>query len=218
MVETYRGLVRVDAEIGQAIANQDLIALNLLNSQLAEISGLNSVGLSAAVCLAGTNPDSPVDICAPSEPLPGGEYGAQLNVMIRRFQALFQAYTSSAIGPVLPDDLISIAAVQQPKAISLFQETLDEVKRLSPPADLLADHAILTRYFEEQQATALRVGSAVEAGDSTMLQEERFRFIQRLCETKQRFSPAFIPLVRAHFEGPPEMCGGPESPPPPPPG
>ena len=219
MVETYRELVRVDAEIGQAIANHDLIAFNLLNSQLGEISGLNAVGLSTAVCHATTDPDSPGNVCAPSEPLPGGEYGAQFNVTIRRFQALFQAYTSSTVGPVLPDDLLAIASVQQPKVSGLLQETLDGVKRLSPPADFLADHAVLTQYFEEQLAATPRMRSAVEAGDSTMLQEGRFRFMQRLCETGQRFSPAFKPLARAHFEGPPEMCGGPpsgESPPPPP--
>ena len=221
MVETYRELVRVDAEIGQSIANQDLIAFNLLNSQLGEISGLNAVGLSTAVCHATTDRDSPLDVCAPSEPLPGGEYGAQLNVTVRRFQVLFQAYNSATVGPVLPDDLLAIASVQQPKAISLLQETLDEVKRLSPPADLLADHAVLIQYFEESLAGTLNMSSGVETGDSTMLQEEIFTSGQRLCETGQRFSPAFKPLVSAHFEGSPEICDGPPSggnPPPPPPG
>ena len=221
MVETYRELVRVDAEIGLAVANQDLIELNLLNSQLGEISGLNAVGLSAAVCDAVTDPDSPVNVCAPSEPLPGGEYGAQLNVTVRRFQALFLAYTSSAVGPVLPEDLLSIASVQQPKVIGLFQEILDGVKRLSPPADLVADHAVLTQYFEDSLAATLKMSSAVETGDSTMLLGEIFRSAQRLCETLQKYSPAFKPLVRAHFEGSPEICNGPPSggsPPPPPPG
>ena len=221
IVGTYRELVRVDAEIGQAIANHDLIAFNLLNSQLGEVNGLNTLEFSAAFCNALHDPDSPGNVCHPSEPLPGGEYGAQLDVTVRRFQVLFQAYTSSIVGPVLPDDQLSIASVQQPKVISLFQETLDEVKRLSPPADLVADHAILAQYFEDSLAANLKMSNAVESADSTMLQEEIFRSTQMLCEAGQKFSPAFTLLVRSHFEGSPEICNGPppgESPPPPPPG
>ena len=163
MVETYRELARVDAELGRAIDNEDLVALNLLNAQLGEISGLNTVGVSVSVCQALAPPDSPSNLCAPSEPLPGGEYGAQLNVTLRKFQALFQSFISPFLGPVLPDDRRTILSVQHPKTIDVVQDTLDKVKGLTPPAEFLADHAALIQYLDRTLGTANGMLGALEA-------------------------------------------------------
>ena len=212
VVESYREYVRVDAEFGRAIDNEDLVALNLANAQLAEIGGLNNLGLPVSVCQALAPPDSPFDQCAPSEPLPGGEYGAQLNVTLRKFEALFQSYRGGTLGPVSPEDQLTIFSVLHPKLTDLVQDTLDKVKGLTPPAEFLADHGILIQYLDGTLDTANRIRGALEAQDMDTFQQEFSSGLGALCDTRQTFSDAFKPLVSAHFMFmvPPEedICSG----------
>ena len=215
VVETYREYVRVDAELGRAIDNEDLVALNLLNSQLGGIGGLNTVEVSGTVCQALAPPDSPSNLCAASEPLPGGEYGVQLNVTLRKFQALFQPLVFPFLGPVLPEDRLTILSVQQPKVVDLVQDTLDKAKGLTPPAEFLADHAALIQYLDRTLGTANGMLSALEAQDMEKFQQEFSTGEGAFCEARQTFSDAFKPLVNAHFSfmAPPEIddidiCGG----------
>ena len=217
MVQTAQELVRLDAEIGLAIEDEDLVAFALLNTEMGKVSGRSSFDLSSAVCNAARRPDSPFpSTCAPSEPVPGAEYGAELYDIIRRFSPQFDTFTGATGLPALvPDEQLDIASIVQPKINTLIEETVQVVGDLEPPKEFRADHERLLTFLEKLLGMSQAAGRAAEERSQEGLGEALAPYEDEWCSARRAFSPAFKPIVSVYFQGPdgPPPCSPPEGPP-----
>ncbi len=229
LVDTVRELVRLDAEIIPLFDSQDAVAFVLLNTRLAEVSGNASLKMSGPVCWAGDPRSAPSDTtpppgvppglppgvadvvplfstCAPTEPLPGGEYGVRLNESIRRLEAFLSSLQSlGPFGLLQPDEVFQVAVQKAPKVIDFLEEILSDINALTPPSDLQSDHGVLTQYLTEAMGLTDAVGSAAQAGDMERFREELDRDRDVFCNARGGFSsPDFKKMVLVHFQGSPD--------------
>jgi hypothetical protein len=210
LVESTRELARLDAEAAQAVEDDDLARFVLINGQLGDVNGLFLINLPGGFCNALNPTGTPLrHLCAPVEQLPGGEYGAQLNQMLRQFQPRFESAGGVFGFPLslLPEELARVFSVEAPIVEVLLQEIRDGVGSLTPTAELRLDHEVLIEYLEGVTITFREATEAAEAGD---LQTARMAILgigEEICETQRSFSsPDFNLLVSVHFGGGPDNC------------
>ena len=168
LVETYRTLVRIDQEAELAVKEGDLAGFVLANGRLGEATSALRLFLSAEACrsLFGGPPG---DLCAPTEPLPGGEYGSLLHEVLRTSQPERDGVTGTIGFSMLLNDEETAAVISDvaPKAGRVLGELRAQVAALTPPPGLSADHDRLIEYFDRLLEIFDEVTSAAEAGDSS---------------------------------------------------
>ena len=135
LVEATRELARLDAEAAQAVEDEGLAWFVLIHGQLGDVNGSFMIDLPGGFCNA-LNPMEPPlqSLCAPVEELPGGEYGARLNQMLRQFQPRFESAGGVFAFPLslLPEELAQVYSVEVPIVEKLLQEIRDGVGGLAP--------------------------------------------------------------------------------------
>ena len=210
-VRTARELYRVDNQIIQALDEQDAVAFIVINAQLGEVSGRAGLELSPAACNGAAPPGPrPAPGCKSGEPLPGGEYGTQLEAIMGRLDATFSPGAIFVFLPpiLLPDEIPTLLETLQPKVIEALEEALAQVRRLESPDELRSDHGRLLQYLEDQLLLARDIPSAAAGQDKAMLLDRTQRAREVYCDARQEFSESSKPIMRIHFQGPPMACDG----------
>ena len=97
LVEAHREFDRNDREVGVALEEGNLVRFGLLSGQSAELRVALITSLPPEYC-HGLFPRN--DLCSPLEPLPGGEYGEQLNGLLRQFEPQFAGAGATVAFPL----------------------------------------------------------------------------------------------------------------------
>lgn len=207
-----RELVRVDAEAGEAIDREDLVSFFVANLRLGEVSSAAKFRLSPEVCQAGEPPGVPlVTLCGREAPPPGGEYGAQLDDILRRLEASARRIGDGLMGfryTLEPEEFLGLLTAEYPRFLDQLNTAIVDIRGLEPPGKYQADHDAFVRYLEGRLQRALTLADAAEAGDYAGV-ESAARDPSSRCETRGALtSPEFRELVRVHLQGPPGICGG----------
>jgi hypothetical protein len=130
LVGSTRQLADLDAKAAEAIKDGDLVTFVLVNGQLGEVSLSAFIGLPPVFC-NGLNPaGSPgQNLCSPIDPLPGEEYGVQLNELMRRFEPQFGAVRGALGFPLSlsEEELAQVFLVQTPIVATLLAEARSSV-------------------------------------------------------------------------------------------
>ena len=203
LAETYRTLVRNDKEAEQAVRDGDLAGFVLANGRLGEANSSLPLALPAEAChsLFGTRPGG---LCAPIEPLPGGEYGSELHEVLRMSQPQFTGVAGALGFPVSLSDEETAAVIEEvaPKAGPVLGELRRQVDALTPPPELSADHDRLIGYFDRLLEIFEEVTAAAKAGDISDAPGAIARILTTVRETLRSFeSRDFSILVAVHFGG-----------------
>lgn len=198
-------LLRLDGEAAAAIEDGDLVRFGIINGQMGEQSSLQLTRLSGVYCNALADPGSIANSqCNPLNPLPGGNYGADLNGYLRQFVPRL----SSAIGvlafslSLTPEELEQGFRVQVPKIISLFSEAEDRLQQMTPPSEFQADHNRLVSFMGENlRFNEANAGAALR--DPLAFRSAESRFFEGVCQLRQNLSSDdFGGVVAPLFPGP----------------
>jgi hypothetical protein len=212
-------LVATDQGIGEAAANEDIVAFELGNVELALLQGGMQLELSSEAC--DSLPDGP-ELCEPDRELPGGEYGAELNDVMRTLAVEFTprvgVLNEGPQGPFLaltfvplytPEELMELYGAVEADVMASLANASSEVAALEPTDDLEADHKLLLAWLEETSGifeALFQSAGEDDRNERGSLQEQgRIAY----CNTADDFSPLARPLVDVVFDSPPG--GGAES-------
>ena len=210
-VRTAGELFRIDNQIIQALDEQDAVAFFVINAQLAEVSGLARLKLSPAACNGAAPPGPrPSPGCRSGEPLPGGEYGTQLEAIMGRLDGTFSPRAVFVFLPpiLLPEEIPTLLEMLQPKAIEALEEAMGQVQGLEPPDELRSDHGRLLQYLQDQLEIVRDIPPAAGDQDMSMLIDRTQRARAVYCDARQEISDSSNPILRIHFQGPPMACDG----------
>lgn len=213
LVEGLERMVEADRGIGAAAADDDIVGFELGNVNLALANGAMRLNLSSEACsgLPGEG-----HLCAPDFELPGGEYGAALNDVMRRLAAEFAprvgVLQDSPQGPFLALTYVLLYSPQELEAVygavgtdtkAVLADAASAVNDLEPPEDLKADHQRLQTWFDE-------TSDAIEAlflatGEVDRNERDRLQAQSRLafCSAADDFSLEAAALVGVFFDPPP---------------
>ncbi len=207
LVEVHREMVRLDREMGQAVRAGDLAAFGMINGRSAELNGSFVASLPAELC-HGAFPGHP--LCPSLEPLPGGDYGRQLDGLLRRYEPGLGSAASLLVFPLslTPEELISITKEMAPRIEALVGDLLSELAALSPPAEFRDDHGRLVDHFRQIGALVDEIAGAAAQGDHEPARRVGPATERIFCETEKSLaSEEFKAIVAAHFSvGPPGDC------------
>ena len=197
--------VRLDHEIGQAIEEGDAVQFMVSNFEFAatESSAQALLGISAPV----------LDLAFPiafafREPGPDvldGGYREGLHSVMRTLRARFpQGGPNYLAFNLVPNDVYQVVERVAPGLIAVLDETLTQVRVLTPPDELRDDHDRLVRYLEEMLAAQRALVEASSAEDFGGVRSQMAETRNLSCEAARGFSEAMEPVVFPQFSGPPQ--------------
>jgi len=217
-VDGVRAMVAVDQGIGAAAADEDIVGFELGNVDLflAEIALRLELSDEACRFVSALR-----EFCEPENELPGGEYGADLNAVMRTFAAEFSPRSGVlnegpggvfAVLTFVPryttEELAELYGAVEADTMAALADASSAVDDLEPPGEFKADHEILQSWLEETSGIFGALFQATGEDDRNergSLQEQgRIAF----CTAADDFSPEARPLVGLVFDIPPG--GGPE--------
>ena len=203
----FKDQVATAQAIDEAIKARDLPHVHLKTAELEVASQLARATVSPEFCryvtpgppghgALGSRPP-PQGICG-DEQVPGGEYGAAINKLLKRFQAQFAPRASFPPG-MTPDELMEGLTYVQPAIIETFGETLAELDAIEPPTEYEAGHQVLHDYFDELLSTARAIDRAVAARDYDQVMREFDRSGEVTSTADDRLPQNYRPLVEVIF-------------------
>ena len=205
MIATFEERVRIDAEIGRAIIDSDLVSFVVLNTRLGLEAQVAGLGLSPEVCkaLLGPNADEFAP-CRSSDPLPGGEYGlsleevtARLRVELRLRNQIWDNLQFRALAT--DEEFFAALMVVYPESIEILTNGLETVSLLEPPEAMTADHERLVQYLTDQLRGRQEVLGAIQAADEQLMADLTVNGLARYCEARAALSPDFATIVKVFF-------------------
>lgn len=203
--QAYVGSLQESIDLAEqleaAMEDEDIVRFALLTTELF----LSRTHLLANASPVFCNESLSADIrprCAPSEPLPGGDYGAQLNQAFRTFVAEFSPRVGSFLPAFSPDDRIAALLELQPPIIEALENVLDEAQALDPPDALRDDHDRIVQYIEETLDVSRAISAAAEAGDFDETEILFRRSAVVLCSAQNELSEDALALVPSWFNNP----------------
>ncbi len=204
VIGVFEEKVRIDAEIGRAVDEADLVAFVVNNQRLA-LGDASTFGLSPVVCGAFSTQ------CKSSDPLPGGEYGLQLEEITGRLRVEVsgrnQVWSNERFRVLATDDEFFAAHAELwPEATSLYEEAIQAVTDLQPPEAMTEDHESLVQYLNSVLDWRQPGFEAIQAKDREGLEEVRQTGATLYCEARAALSPEFETILDVFFGG---GCGGP---------
>ena len=213
IVEGVASLVEADQGIGAAAADGDIAGFELGNMNLALAGGAMRLELSSEACNALPTQG---DLCAPDFELPGGEYGAALNEVMRDLAVellpRMGTLQDSPQGPFLaltyvllysPEELAAVYDAIDTEAQAALADAASAVNDLEPPDDLKPDHERLEAWFDE--TTDVLEALFLATGEDNRSERDRLQaqFRSGLCNAADDFSLEASALVGVFFVAPP---------------
>ncbi len=164
-----RAVVELEPQLVEAIALADTLGILETRRAFGEVEADFLLSISRTFCLNLLAVD-PAEDCPAGDDLPGGEYGAAVHEILRRYAIrvgpLF--FTTPSLDAAQRSSYLSAV---QPRIEALLDEAGGELGALTPPSEYAADHQALLGYFTEQLATARAITAANEAGDAAAIGE-----------------------------------------------
>ena len=200
------GQVTRTAAVDEAIQRRDLPHVHLAMAELNAAFGTVRVDISVEFCRYIT-PETGLDVsgdinlrelyCS-DEPIPGGEYGAAINRLAKRFIAQFGPRAAFPPG-MTPNELLEGLTYVQPRVVELFNETLAELDATEPPPEYQVGHQVLYDYFSELLSAARAIDRAVGDHDYDRVRREFERSGQIARTADDRLPENYRPLVKIVF-------------------
>ncbi len=213
IVEGVARMVEADQGIGAAAADGDIAGFELGNLNLALAGGAMRLELSSEAC---SGLPAQGDLCAPDFELPGGEYGAALNEVMRGLAAELLprvgTLRDSPQGPFLaltyallysPEELAAVYGAIDTEAQAVLAEAASAVNDLKPPDDLKTDHERLQAWFDETTDVLEALFLATGEDDKSERDRLQGQFRSGLCSAADDFSLEASALVGVFFVAPP---------------
>ena len=177
---------------------------SLINGPAAELNFSFVASLPTEFC-HGVFPAHP--LCPPLEALPGGDYGKQLNGLLRRFEPRF----ASAAGvfafslSLSQEEVLSLTQQMVPRMEALVDDVMAELAKLTPPTEFRDDHDQLVVHFERIGAFVDEIASGAREGDLGPARGIGPAATRIFCETEKSLtSEEFKAIVAVHIgRGPP---------------
>lgn len=212
IVEGVARMVEADQGIGAAAADGDIAGFELGNLNLALVGGAMRLELSSEACSA---LPAQGDLCAPDFELPGGEYGAALNEVMRGLAAELLprvgTLQDSPQGPFLaltyvllysPEELAAVYDAVDTEAQAVLAEAASAVNDLEPPDDLKTDHERLQAWFDETTDVLEALFLATGEDDRSERDRLQAQFMSGICSAVDDFSLEASALVGVFFVAP----------------
>ncbi len=210
LVEGFEKMVEADQRIGAAAADADIVAFELANVNLGLVGNMMRLDLSSEAC---NRLQAGQHLCAPDYELPGGEYGASLNDVMRGLAAEFPlrmgALRDSPQGPFAaltyvllysPEELVAVYGAVDADTKSLLADAASAVNDLEPPDDFQADHARLQAWFDETLDVLEPLFLATDEDDRNERDRLQAQFRSAFCNAADDFSFEAGPLVGVFFD------------------
>ncbi|MEE8385113.1 MAG: hypothetical protein V3S01_04280 [Dehalococcoidia bacterium] len=218
LLEKIEAAVAGDLAIAEAGENRDIVAFTVGNKELSLVFGTLAFETSSAFCLG--LDINPPNLCEPGDDLPGGEYGSNLNTIMRDFEFNWGPRVGSLIDTANPDQFGAVSyaplisaeeydrlfALIAPEVEDVLVSARESIEALEPGDEFAADHDRLLLYFDGLANSFGAVYQAVEDDDRV----SRLRSIEgqlaNWCSARQDFLDSgtdFMAIVGVHFPGPP---------------
>ncbi len=198
--------VRIDAEIGQTLDSGDLTAFVLLNAELGVVGNLGNIQVDPAICEALAGPATEDPLCKSTEDLPGGDYGLEVEVLFLELEANLGPRLGvwAAWRPLASDaQFFEVLEAVQPEVEATIQEAFDQLIALVPPAELTADHELLSTHLNSLLEISGRAFVAIQAQDVQAYEAETMAAFPAICNTRSALSPDMLLIAHGHFDPPP---------------
>ena len=177
---------------------------SLINGPAEELNLSFVASLPTEFC-HGVFPDHP--LCPSREALPGGDYGEQLNGLLRRFEPRFASAAGVFVFPLSlsQEEVMSLTQQMAPRMEALVDEMMAELAKLTPPTQFLDDHNQLVAHFERIGTLVDEIVGAASEGDLIPARQVGPAAARIFCETdKSLTSEEFKAIVAVHIDaGPP---------------
>ncbi len=209
IVEGVARMVEADQGIGAAAADGDIAGFQLGNMNLALAGGAMRLELSSEACNALPAQGA---LCAPDFELPGGEYGAALNEVMRGLAAEFMprvgTLQDSPEGPFLaltyvllysPEELVAVYGAVEADTMAVLADAASAVNDLEPPDDLKTDHERLQAWFDETTDVLEALFLATGEDDQSERGSLQAQFMSGICDAVDDFSSEASALVGVFF-------------------
>lgn len=188
VLDLYEELVRIDREIGDAVAAGDLVGFLVGNIRLQRPVGEALIALAPEVADALFPGNASENLLRLQE----GEFGS---AYARDLYAVLVAYRLRLTEPTgLPDfsfapteeaDELTALSLIVPELIALTDETSVKLAALEPTPELRPDHDRLAQYLGEMKALYEAILSGSLAGDNASVQTELGRATDVFCDAGQ---------------------------------
>ncbi len=210
LVEGVARMVEADQRIGDAAADGDIVAFELGNMNLGLVQGTMRLELSSEACNA--LPSEQL-FCAPDSELPGGDYGAALNDVMRGLaaglpprmgvlgnspQGSFAALTYVLL--YSPEELVAVYSAVDADAKSSLADAASAVNDLKPPDDFMADHERLQAWFDEASDILEALFLTTGEDDGNQRDSLQAQFGSAHCSAAEDFSSETSALVGVFFD------------------
>ena len=198
-------VVRIDAEIGETLESGDLNRFVLLNAELGVVANVNNLAIDPAICEAIAPPGPQIPLCRSAEDLAGGDYGSEVEVLFLEFEANLGPRLGVWGGwrPLASDaQFFEVLETVQPEIAASIQEALDRLTALTPPAELEADHVLLSTHLNSLLEFSGRAAAAIDAQDVEAYDAEFMAALPTVCNTRSALSPDMQLIAHGHFDPP----------------
>ncbi len=199
----YVRYLRDAAEQGQefnlAAAEQNLVAFQVSAAQLFATDSLASAQVSETFCNVVARPQEVDWVCKSSHAVPGGEYGAQVHEILKRFRAMFGPRVGAVGPPLLEDEEYQVLAAIQPEVEDILGKTRVSLAELEPPGSFRDDHERLLQYFDETLAVARSITAAGQQRDMEKLRSLYADSGTVMNAASEEFSQEFRVIVGVYF-------------------
>ena len=133
--------------------------------------------------------------------MPGGEYGRSIDLLSRLYIAEFTPRVNFAEG-LSKDQLLDALSYVQPAILANFDDTIEQMQQIAPPAEYAVGHQILIDYFTELRTTANAIDRAVLERDEEAVGREFTRSGEIASSADDRMPDNYRPLVVPLFGKP----------------
>jgi len=208
-VEGVEKMVEADQGIGAAAADDDIVGFQLGNLNLALVQGAMTLELSFEAC---TTLPSQGPLCVSPGELPGGEYGAALNDVMRGLAAEFSPRVGvlhespqgvfSALTYLLlysPVELVALYGAVDTDTMAVLADAASAVNDLQPPDAFKTDHERLQAWFNETSDALEALFLATGEDELDERQGLQAQSRSAFCSAADDFSPEASSLVGVFF-------------------
>ena len=211
LVEMVEAQVAVDAGARDSIIADDVAGFALANGELGRIAPTFGPLLPRHLCEATAgNAESTARMCAPLDDLPGGEYGAGLDALLRHNQAEVAAVGGAIFGFPLSlsdDELAQIFSQVFPVVTAVLAQQASDLAALNPPAEYASDNVVMETFFSDLSAFFDELAESAEAGDIDAVRFGLFDIEAIVCDALDGLgSGDVLEIVVVHL-GPQAECG-----------
>jgi len=197
--------VRIDAKIGETLDGGDLASFVLLNAELAVVGNMGNLEIDPEICKAIALPAAGNPPCRTIDDLPGGEYGLELELLMLEFHGRLGPRLGvwAPIWRPLADEaeFFQVLEEVEPEVRATIQDALNRLRALEPPAELTADHELLTEHLDTLLEVSARAAVAIQIRDVQAYEKETMTALVTICSTRSALSSDMLLVAHGHFDG-----------------